>query len=123
MKLRILWLFCSVLLSSCAKPPAAQFSYYQPDNAWDAALLFTLDCSDYIDSSTCFEKRAELGSIFKSTFPAMKAHDATKYHCLGYKKVEVISGDFIDYVEKHSLEYSSTVDSWMLWFNDYRCEK
>ncbi|MFM5336450.1 hypothetical protein [Aeromonas enteropelogenes] len=117
----VIIIFC-VFLTGCAKPPAAQFSYYEPNNAWDAALLFTMDCNDYIDSQTCFNKKAELGDIYKSTFSIMKSHDENKYNCIEHKPVEVIGDDFIEHVENNNLKYSLTSDALIAWFKSYSCK-
>ncbi len=121
MRLYLITISCCIFITGCAKPSAAQFSYYYPNNAWDAALLFTMDCNDYIDSQTCFNKKAELGDIYKSTFSIMKSHDEKKYNCIEHKSIEVIGDDFIEYVEINNLKYSSTSDSLISWFKNYSC--
>lgn len=109
-----------VFISGCSAPPVADFSTYDEHRAWDAALLFDMDCSDYKDSNTCYEKRNAALEIAKQDFTVDASYNQSDLDCL-YNDDDS-SGKLLDFIEKEDLQLQDIGTAMSAWAKTYRCD-
>ena len=119
---------CTIILiamTGCAKPPPVNFVIYNPELAWDAALLFDMKCQDFIRATECYKKKSAAQEILKNTIIELKANGYQKATCTHGKPImnknHDYSGEFLDFVESRNKKYSPTKDVLTEWILKNYC--
>ncbi|MCV4843539.1 hypothetical protein OFO73_17300 [Escherichia coli] len=121
----ILYLVLSAIVTGCAKPAPANFNLYNSNIAWDAALLLDMNCQDYINASSCQQKRTEAQQTIKDLMPELYKIDGNKLSCIYEKSLKDsnydFSGEFIDFVESRNMKHLQMKTVFIAWFESYHC--
>ncbi|WP_139737132.1 hypothetical protein [Aeromonas caviae] len=120
MKIKFIFTLYIIALFGCAKPEPATFSNYYVNNAGDASLLMTLECSDYINAVNCKERQDEVLPLVRLSVQKLSEKNEFKASCVFNELTSSsnIETKFYDYVHSNKLTEDGTVYALLLWFDE-----
>ncbi|MFM4732875.1 hypothetical protein [Aeromonas salmonicida] len=123
MNMKFIYTIYIMALFGCAKPEPATFSNYYVNNAGDASLLMTLECSDYINAVNCKKRQDEILPLVMLSLQKVSEKNKSKASCIFNKLTSSknIENRFYDYVHSNKLTEDGTVYALLLWFDKLSC--